>query len=131
MAIRPARKLTGEDVLEVVQKAAREHGAPDHLRSDNGSEFITHVVQDWFREHGIKTIYIAPGNPRQNGRIESFHAPLHECLNRELLLNLRGTGRHRSSPWVDLSSSMGQVQSLIRLLRVQPVYAGTVFESSI
>ena len=90
LAIRPARKLTSEDVLEVVKVAVREHGAPDHLRSDNGSEFIARIVQDWFREHGIKTIYIAPGSPWQNGWIESFHARLRdECLNRELLLNLR------------------------------------------
>jgi len=90
LAIRPARKLTSEDVLEVVKEAVREHGAPDHLRSDNGSEFIAHIVQDWFREHGIKTIYIEPGSPWQNGWIESFHARLRdECLNRELLLNLR------------------------------------------
>ena len=90
LAIRPARKLTSEDVLEVVKEAVREHGAPDHLRSDNGSEFIARVVQDWFREHGMKTIYIQPGSPWQNGWIESFHARLRdECLNRELLLNLR------------------------------------------
>jgi putative transposase len=90
LAIRPARKLTSEDVLEVVKEAVREHGAPDHLRSDNGSEFIARIVQDWFREHGIKTIYIEPGSPWQNGWIESFHARMRdECLNRELLLNLR------------------------------------------
>ena len=90
LAIRPARKLTSEDVLQVVKEAVQQHGAPEHLRSDNGSEFIAHVVQDWFREHQIKTIYIAPGSPWQNGWIESFHARLRdECLNRELLLNLR------------------------------------------
>jgi transposase InsO family protein len=90
LAIRPARTLKSEDVLEVVKQAVQEHGAPDHLRSDNGSEFIAHVVQDWFREHGIKTIYIEPGSPWQNGWIESFHARMRdECLNRELLLNLR------------------------------------------
>jgi putative transposase len=84
LAIRPARKLTSEDVLEVVKEAVQQHGAPEHLRSDNGSEFIAHVVQDWFREHQIKTIYIAPGSPWQNGWIESFHARLRdECLNRE------------------------------------------------
>lgn len=90
LAIRPARTLKSEDVLEVVKEAVREHGAPDYLRSDNGSEFIAHVVQDWFREYRIKTIYIEPGSPWQNGWIESFHARLRdECLNRELLLNLR------------------------------------------
>lgn len=90
LAIRPARTLKSPDVLEVVKEAVREHGAPDYLRSDNGSEFIATVVQDWFREHRIKTIYIEPASPWQNGWIESFHARLRdECLNRELLLNLR------------------------------------------
>ena len=90
LAIHPARTLKSEDVLEIVKEAVREHGAPDYLRSDNGSEFIAHIVQDWFREHQIKTIDIEPGSPRQNGWIESFHARLRdECLNRELLLNLR------------------------------------------
>ncbi len=63
LAIRPARTLKSEDVLEVVKQAVREHGAPDYLRSDNGSEFIAHVVQDWFRSTASKTIYIEPGSP--------------------------------------------------------------------
>ena len=39
---------------------------------------------------GIKTLYIDPGSPWQNGYIESFHSRFRdECLNREWLLNLR------------------------------------------
>ncbi|MGA2876663.1 MAG: integrase core domain-containing protein [Nitrososphaerales archaeon] len=97
LEIRPCRKDTGCSAAqaatftrETKSRASRKHGAPDHLRSDSGSEFIARIVQDWFREHGIKSIYIAPGSPWQNGWIESFHARLRdECLNRELLLNLR------------------------------------------
>ena len=37
----------------------------------------------------IKTLYIKPGSPWENGHIESFHDKLHnECLNRELFGNL-------------------------------------------
>jgi putative transposase len=83
---RPARKLTNEDVLEVVKEAVRQHGAPDYL----GSEFIAGIVQDWFRKYSIYTIYITPASPWENGWIESFHARLRdECLNPGLLLNLR------------------------------------------
>ena len=38
----------------------------------------------------IKTIYIKPGSPWENGHIESFHDKLRdECLNRELFGSLR------------------------------------------
>lgn len=60
-------------------------GAPEHLRSDNGPEFIAYAIQDWLKTRQIKTIYIKPGSPWENGHIESFHDKLRdECLNREL-----------------------------------------------
>lgn len=64
-------------------------GVPQHIRSDNGSEFIAREVQDWFGEIGIKTIYIELGNPWQNGHVESFHNRLRdECLNQEDFLSV-------------------------------------------
>lgn len=57
------RALKAADVLEWLQKAIAEHGAPGFLRSDNGSEFIARIVQRWLKANGIKTIYIDPGSP--------------------------------------------------------------------
>jgi putative transposase len=55
---------------------------PEQLRSDNGPEFI---VQDWLKAQEIKTLYIKPGSPWENGHIESFHDKLRdECLNPSL-----------------------------------------------
>jgi len=66
------------------------YGPPDYIRSDNGSEFIAQKVQQWLKKNRIKTIYIDPGRPWQNGYIESFHSRLRdECLDREILLNVR------------------------------------------
>ena len=66
------------------------YGIPEHIRSDNGSEFIAQKIQEWLKESQIKTLYIDPGSPWQNGYIESFHSRFRdECLNREWLLNLR------------------------------------------
>ena len=60
------------------------------IRGDNGTEFIAGKIQRWLRENQIKTLYIEPGSPWQNGYIESFHSRFRdECLNREWLLNLR------------------------------------------
>ena len=67
-----------------------QYGVPGYIRSDKGSEFIANKVQTWLNDHHIKTIYIDPGSPWQNGYIESFHSRFRdECRNREWLLNLR------------------------------------------
>ena len=59
-------------------------------QKNNGSEFIARKIQTWLKANHIKTLYIDPGSPWQNGFIESFHSRLRdECLNREWLLNLR------------------------------------------
>ncbi|MBN59742.1 MAG: hypothetical protein CME20_00110 [Gemmatimonadetes bacterium] len=72
-----------------MEKAIIQYGVPGYIRSDNGSEFIAHKVQACLKDYHIKTIYIDPGSPWQNGYIESFHSRFRdECLNREWLLNL-------------------------------------------
>jgi putative transposase len=87
--LRADRALRAADVLCWLERAIAAHGAPEHLRSDNGPEFIAHAVQRWLREHQIKTIYIDPGSPWQNGFVESFHGRFRdECLNREQLWTL-------------------------------------------
>ena len=87
--LRVDRALRAPDVLAWLQKAIEEHGAPEYLRSDNGSEFIAKIVQQWLAENHIKTIYIEPGSPWQNGFVESFHGRFRdECLNREQLWTL-------------------------------------------
>ncbi len=74
---------------EWLGKAIKEHGAPQYLRSDNGAEFIAKEVQRWLAQNQIKTIYIDPGSPWQNGFVESFHGRFRdECLNREQLWTL-------------------------------------------
>jgi transposase InsO family protein len=85
LAMHVARSIRAEDVITVVEAAIARYGAPEHLRSDNGPEFIAYAVQDWLERTGIKTMYIKPGAPWENGHIESFHDKLRdECLNREL-----------------------------------------------
>jgi len=67
------RAMKAKDVLHWLQQAVANHGVPEYLRSDNGSEFIAKIVQRWLRENRVKTIYIEPGSPWQNGYVESFH----------------------------------------------------------
>jgi transposase InsO family protein len=87
--LRADRALKSADVLEWMGRAIDKHGAPRYLRSDNGPEFIAKIVQGWLKENEIKTIYIDPGSPWQNGFVESFHGRFRdECLNREYFWTL-------------------------------------------
>lgn len=87
--LRPERRIGSADVIALVQAAIVEHGAPEFIRSDNGSEFIAHDLQHWLAEQHIKTIYITPASPWENGFVESFHSRFRdECLNREQLWTL-------------------------------------------
>ncbi len=87
--LRADRALRSAEVLHWLQRAIAEQGAPDYLRSDNGPEFIAKELQLWLAAHHIKTIYIDPGSPWQNGFVESFHGRFRdECLNREQLWTL-------------------------------------------
>jgi transposase InsO family protein len=90
LAMHPASSIRAVAVITVVEAAIARYGAPEHLRSDNGPEFIATCMQDWLKAQEIKTLYITPGSPWENGHIESFHDKLRdECLNRELFGNLR------------------------------------------
>ena len=83
--VHAAWSIRAVDAITVIEAAIGRYGAPEHLRSDNGPEFIAYAIQDWLAQRQIKTLYIRPGSPWENGHIESFHDKLRdECLNREL-----------------------------------------------
>ena len=87
--LRADRALKSGDVIKLVQAAITQHGAPEFIRSANGSEFIAKALQHWLAENKIKTIYIEPDSPWQNGFVESFHGRFRdECLKREQLWTL-------------------------------------------
>ena len=89
LALHVARQLTAADLIKVMEELVAQRGAPAHIRSDNGSEFVARTLQAWLAERQVKTLYIEPGSPWQNGHVESFHGSLRdECLDRELMLSL-------------------------------------------
>ena len=84
-----ARRLKATDIIVALERAIGERGAPGYIRSDNGPEFIATVTKDYLEKNAIKTLYIDPGSPWQNGHVESFHNRLRdECLNQEWFLSL-------------------------------------------
>ena len=85
LSIDVARKLDSEDVLERLTDLFIRRGIPEYLRSDNGSEFTAQSVRDWLGQLGVRTLFIEPGSPWENGYIESFNGKLRdELLEREI-----------------------------------------------
>jgi len=90
LAIPVARKLKSDDVLQALTALFVERGVPDHIRSDNGSEFTAQIVRDWLGRVGAKTLFIEPGSPWENGYNESFNGKLRdELLNMEIFYTLK------------------------------------------
>ncbi len=89
LAMRVARRITSGDVIEALYELFLLRGVPEHIRSDNGPEFTAKAVNGWFNRLGIKTLFIEPGSPWENGYIESFNGKLRdELLNREIFTTL-------------------------------------------
>jgi transposase InsO family protein len=90
LAIDVARQLKSDDVLERLAWLFCTRGVPEHIRSDNGSEFTAKAVREWLAKVGVKTLYIEPGSPWENGYVESFNGKLRdELLNGEIFYSLK------------------------------------------
>jgi len=89
LAVRVERRLNSHDVIDVLFNLFILRGVPEHIRSDNGSEFTAKAVRKWLAELGVKTLFIEPGSPWENGYIESFNGKMRdELLNMELFTTL-------------------------------------------
>ena len=89
LAILVKRHITSRDVIEVLFELFIFRGIPEHIRSDNGPEFTAKEVRKWLSRLGVKTLFIEPGSPWENGYIESFNGKLRdELLNREIFYTL-------------------------------------------
>lgn len=88
LALRVDRSIDSHKVMATLDWLFLLHGAPEHLRSDNGSEFVAKALRRWLDTRGAKTLYITPGSPWENGYIESFNGSLRdECLNMHVFTN--------------------------------------------
>jgi len=88
---RVARSIGAAKVIASLEWLFLVHGAPRHIRSDNGPELVAKALQDWLAERGAETIYVTPESSWENPYIESFHDESRdECLNMHVFLD----GRH-------------------------------------
>lgn len=88
LALEAGTSLKGRSVIQALEQAFAEKGAPRFLRSDNGPEFICRALRIWLKVQGCESRFIQPGSPWQNGFAESFNSRMRaEMLDAEVFAN--------------------------------------------
>ena len=89
LAIEVGQRLTGEDVVRVVTAIVLQRGNPKQVFLDNGTEFVSKVLDKWAYENKVGLAFSRPGKPTDNAFIESFNGSFRdECLNVHWFLSL-------------------------------------------
>ncbi len=63
LAIEVGRRFTSDDVIDVLQFLFAIRGVPEHIRSDNGPEFVAKGIRRWLVQAGVTTLFIAKSSP--------------------------------------------------------------------
>jgi putative transposase len=85
-----ARRIRSQDVILILADLFLKHGLPEHIRSDNGPEFIARKLRGWLKQLGVGPLYIEPGSPWENGYCESFNGKMrYQFLDGELFYTLK------------------------------------------
>jgi transposase InsO family protein len=71
-AIEPRFSFRAPDVIEVLERAGREHGFPKTIRVDQGTEFVSRDLDLWAYQRGVTLDYSRPGKPTDNAFTESL-----------------------------------------------------------
>ena len=99
LAIDVNRQMNHQDVLDRLAELFVDRGVPEYIRSDNGAEFTARAVRDWLQAVGVRTLYIEPGSPWQNGYIESFNGKLRDELLHGEIFDTLGEAKVLTERW--------------------------------
>jgi putative transposase len=86
ISVAATSSTTHDQAKPLFDRAFREHGLPEVIRSDNGTPFASTgttgltALSVWWIKLGIKHERIDPGHPQQNGRHERLHLTLLEAM---------------------------------------------------
>jgi len=99
LAIEVADRLGGQRVVEVLMRVIETKGLPETIRTDNGPEFTSKMLDQWAYLNGVKLDFCRPGKPTDNALIEAFNGRLRqECLNESWFLSLEDA-REKVENW--------------------------------
>jgi len=89
LAIEAGQRLTGDDVVWVLEQVMADRGKPESIRVDNGPVFILRSLDLWAYFNGLRLDFSRPGKPTHHAVIESFNGRLRdECMNQHWFMSL-------------------------------------------
>jgi len=99
LTINVGQSLKADDVVASLNEIVAARGLPSTIKTDNGAEFISKVMDKWVYERGVELDFSRPGKPTDNARVESFNGRLRqECLNAHWFLSL-GDAQAKIGAW--------------------------------
>jgi len=63
-------------------------GVEVEVRNDNGKQFCSNVIIDFFKENKLHQVFTHPYTPEENGHVESFHDTLGKALKSDFFTSL-------------------------------------------
>jgi putative transposase len=82
LAARADFRITGDQVVQVLEDLAAQRGVPASIRVDNGPEFTGRSLDLWAYFRGVALDFSRPATPTDNAFIEAFNGRLRqECLD--------------------------------------------------
>nr|VZH93120.1 unnamed protein product [Spirometra erinaceieuropaei] len=85
--IAPLNPATASSTIAFLRRIFSQHGLPEVLVSDNGSQFTSSSFEDFCRQHNIQHLCSPPYHPQSNGQAERFVDTFKRAL-----LKARGEG---------------------------------------
>ncbi len=99
LAIEVDTSLPARRVIRVLERIVARRGKPTCIRTDNGPEFISHLLKEWCEAYGIRLIYIQPGKPTQNAFIERKNGTMRRGLLNAYLFYSLSEVRMMAEEW--------------------------------
>lgn len=72
----PIERTSAANAIILLKEIIRNHGVPEQLVTDNGTEFCSHEFSDYLKQVGIDHTKTSPYHPQTNGLVERFHGTL-------------------------------------------------------
>lgn len=89
LAIQVGTRLTGDDVVSVLDRVKEDGGCPQSIRVDIGPKFMSKSLDWWAYFNKVTLDFSRLGKPTDNAYIEPFNGRVRqECLNQHWFLSL-------------------------------------------
>jgi len=75
----------------------KDHQIEIEVRSDNGSQFSSKQIIDFFKENELTQLHTHPYTPEENGHIESFHKTLSKAISKDRFESLSALEKRLST----------------------------------